>query len=107
MESFKYKNSFNPYLKDSIELGRSFVQPKYWGTRALDYLWYGIGAYLKNNPNIKYLLFGWGSRAFYTTAKEFKDIRPIPVFKAITGDASAMYLFNTLIKLVRLTGFDR
>jgi len=52
---FKYKNSFNPYLKDSIELGRSFVQPKYWGTRALDYLWYGIGAYLKNNPNIKYM----------------------------------------------------
>ena len=22
-----------PYLKNSIELGRSFVQPKYWGTR--------------------------------------------------------------------------
>ena len=41
--------------KDSIELGRSFVQPKYWGTRALDYLWYGIGAYLSKNPNIKYM----------------------------------------------------
>jgi hypothetical protein len=44
-----------PYLQNSIELGRSFVQPKYWGTRALDYLWFGIGAYLKNNPNIKYM----------------------------------------------------
>ena len=52
---FKYHNDFNPYLKDSIELGRSFVQPKYWGTRALDYLWYGIGAYLKKYPNIKYM----------------------------------------------------
>ena len=52
---FKYTEELNPYLKDSIELGRSFVQPKYWGTRALDYLWYGIGSYLKNNPNIKYM----------------------------------------------------
>lgn len=52
---FKYKDKFSPYLNNSIELGRSFVQPKYWGTRALDYLWYGIGAYLKNNPEIKYM----------------------------------------------------
>ena len=50
---FKYNEEFTPYLKNSIELGRSFVQPKYWGTRALDYLWFGIGAYIKNNPNIK------------------------------------------------------
>ncbi len=52
---FKYNDDFTPFLKNSIELGRSFVQPKYWGTRALDYLWYGIGAYLKKNPNIKYM----------------------------------------------------
>ena len=52
---FKYNEDMTPYLKNSIELGRSFVQPKYWGTRALDYLWYGIGAYLKKNPNIKYM----------------------------------------------------
>lgn len=52
---FKFNEEFIPYLQDSIELGRSFVQPKYWGSRALDYLWYGIGAYLKNNPQIKYM----------------------------------------------------
>ncbi len=52
---FKFHDKFSPYLEDSIELGRSFVQPKYWGTRALDYLWYGIGAYLKVHPNIKYM----------------------------------------------------
>ncbi|MGM0519452.1 MAG: GNAT family N-acyltransferase [Campylobacterota bacterium] len=52
---FKFNDDFLPYLKNSIELGRSFVQPKYWGTRALDYLWYGIGAYLKKNPHIKYM----------------------------------------------------
>ena len=52
---FKYKDAFLPYLDKSIELGRSFVQPKYWGSRALDYLWQGIGAYLKNNPQIEYM----------------------------------------------------
>lgn len=52
---FKFNDEFIPYLNDSIELGRSFVQPKYWGSRALDYLWYGIGAYLKHNPQIKYM----------------------------------------------------
>jgi putative hemolysin len=52
---FKFNKNIEPYLENAIELGRSFVQPKYWGTRALDYLWYGIGAYLKNNPSIKYM----------------------------------------------------
>jgi len=52
---FKFKKSFEPYLENSIELGRSFVQPRYWGSRALDYLWFGIGAYLKANPQIKYM----------------------------------------------------
>jgi len=52
---FPFKKTFEKLLPDSIELGRSFVQPKYWGTRALDYLWFGIGAYLKHNPQIKYM----------------------------------------------------
>ena len=52
---FNYNVKLKDYLPDSIELGRSFVQPKYWGSRALDYLWQGIGAYLRNNPQIKYM----------------------------------------------------
>jgi putative hemolysin len=38
-----------------LELGRSFIQPKYWGLRGLEYLWYGIGAVLNKHPEIKYL----------------------------------------------------
>jgi putative hemolysin len=49
-------DGFDLYLEDAIELGRSFVQPKYWGTRALDYLWQGIGAYLSHNTHIKYMM---------------------------------------------------
>ncbi|QFR50153.1 lysophospholipid acyltransferase family protein [Sulfurimonas lithotrophica] len=52
---FEFSGEFLEMLPDAIELGRSFVQPKYWGTRALDYLWYGIGAYLHKNPQIKYM----------------------------------------------------
>ncbi len=68
---FRYHNEFSEYLANSIELGRSFVQPKYWGTRALDYLWYGIGAYLKRNQHIKYM-FGPVSisASFPKTAKD-------------------------------------
>lgn len=67
--------TFTPELQDklplSIELGRSFVQPKYWGKRSLDYLWFGIGAYLKQHPEIKHL-FGPVSlsNAYPQTAKE-------------------------------------
>ncbi|MGD9655880.1 MAG: lysophospholipid acyltransferase family protein [Sulfuricurvum sp.] len=49
-------DQFDLVLEDAIELGRSFVQPKYWGSRALDYLWQGIGAYLSHNPHIKYMM---------------------------------------------------
>jgi putative hemolysin len=48
-------DSLDNKLDSAIELGRSFVQPKYWGSRALDYLWQGIGAYLSHNPQIKYM----------------------------------------------------
>lgn len=52
---FHFYPEFEKYLQNSVELGRSFVQPKYWGSRALDYLWQGIGAYLHQNPHIKYM----------------------------------------------------
>ncbi|WP_232087486.1 lysophospholipid acyltransferase family protein [Sulfurovum sp. ST-21] len=52
---FKYDKAFEPYFCRGLELGRSFVQPKYWNSRALDYLWQGIGAYIKSHPAIRYL----------------------------------------------------
>jgi len=53
---FKYSPEMQKYLENAVELGRSFVQPKYWGSRSLDYLWYGIGAYLKRYPGLRHLL---------------------------------------------------
>lgn len=54
-ELFAFDKDFGQVLELGLELGRSFVQPKYWGRRSLDYLWYGIGAYLKTRPDIRYL----------------------------------------------------
>jgi putative hemolysin len=52
--------NFNPdlvkLLPETIEMGRSFIQPKYWGLRGLDYLWMGIGSFIHNNPHYKYML---------------------------------------------------
>ncbi len=52
---FDFNQSFNQYIENGLELGRSFVQPRYWGKRSVDYLWQGIGAYLNKYAEIRYL----------------------------------------------------
>lgn len=36
---FHYDGRMDDVLQHGIELGRSFIQPRYWGRRGLDYLW--------------------------------------------------------------------
>lgn len=52
---FEYDSEMDEYIAQGIELGRSFVQPRYWGKRSLDYLWYGIGAFLQSRPQYRYM----------------------------------------------------
>lgn len=52
---FDYQEAMEPYFAKGLELGRSFVQQKYWGKRSLDYLWIGIGAFLAKHPEYQYL----------------------------------------------------
>ncbi|MBO9489720.1 lysophospholipid acyltransferase family protein [Endozoicomonas sp. G2_1] len=68
---FSYQPEMDNYLAQGLELGRSFIQPKYWGKRSLDYLWFGIGAFLHKNPQCRYL-FGpvSMSNSFPQTAKD-------------------------------------
>ncbi len=56
--SDRFRKEFLPY---TIELGRSFVQPHYQGSRenpkgiySLDNLWDGLGALIVQNPDMKY-----------------------------------------------------
>lgn len=52
---FSFSDEFKEILESSVEMGRSFIQQKYWKSNALDQLWQGIGSYLSKNPEIKYL----------------------------------------------------
>ena len=52
---FNFQPTMKPYVSKGLELGRSFVQPQYWGMRSLDQLWQGIGAYLAAHKQVQYL----------------------------------------------------
>lgn len=52
---FHYSDESIPRIAQGMELGRSFVVPDYWGSRSIDYLWQGIGAYLTRYRNVRYL----------------------------------------------------
>src|SRR5688572_19171259 len=60
---FEFSEKFKKnYLPHTIELGRSFVQPRYQpssenrkGLFSLDNLWDGLGAIVVDNPDIRYL----------------------------------------------------
>lgn len=52
---FDFDPRIDEVLGSGLELGRSFVVPDYWGSRSLDYLWYGIGAYLRRYPDLRWL----------------------------------------------------
>jgi putative hemolysin len=52
---FHFTPELSARLDGAMELGRSFVQPKYWGSRSLDYLWMGIGAWLRTRPHVRHL----------------------------------------------------
>ena len=52
---FNYSGDNEKLFTQGLELGRSFVQPRYWGKRSLDYLWMGIGAFLARYSQYRYL----------------------------------------------------
>lgn len=52
---FDYSPTLESRLAQGVELGRSFVAPAYWRSRALDQLWQGIGLYLQRHPEVRYV----------------------------------------------------
>ncbi len=52
---FEFSATLQPRLAQGLELGRSFVAPAYWRSRALEQLWQGIGLYLQRHPELHYL----------------------------------------------------
>ncbi len=52
---FEFSSELQLRLLHGLELGRSFVAPAYWRSRALEQLWQGIGLYLQRHPELLYL----------------------------------------------------
>jgi hypothetical protein len=65
---FEFGPGMRPILERGLELGRSFVQPRYQNRQSLDYLWCGIGAYLRRYPNYRYLYGPVSISRFYGDA---------------------------------------
>ncbi|MDR7029490.1 TIGR02117 family protein [Rhizobium rosettiformans] len=42
-------------------------------------------------PGVDYLIIGWGGRSFYIETPTWGDIRPLPVFRALTVDRSVLH----------------
>ncbi|MBN2354782.1 lysophospholipid acyltransferase family protein [candidate division KSB1 bacterium] len=83
---FKYQEKAHPILERALELGRSFVQIKYWKSNALDYLWQGIGAYVAKNTDIKHLIGPVSISNTYT--EEAKNLLVYYYKKWYPGDTS-------------------
>ncbi|POO58135.1 TIGR02117 family protein [Agrobacterium rosae] len=45
-----------------------------------------------DNPGVRYLVFGWGGRAFYTQTPTWADLKPLPLLKGLTLDNSVMHV---------------
>ena len=108
---FRYRDEALPRIAEGMELGRSFVAPEYWGGRSIDYLWQGIGAFLRAHPRVRYLfgavsisaalplaareqVVAYYSRYYGAQADEATSLRPFaylaapPDFGELDGDTA-------------------
>jgi uncharacterized protein (TIGR02117 family) len=44
-----------------------------------------------DNPNVKWIILGWGGRSFFIETPTWADLKPMPVFRALTVDNSVMH----------------
>ncbi|MFK0162350.1 TIGR02117 family protein [Rhizobium sp. NPDC090279] len=44
-----------------------------------------------DNPNLRYLVFGWGGRSFYTETRTWADLKAGPVLKSFALDRSVIH----------------
>ncbi len=45
-----------------------------------------------DRPEVRYIVFGWGGRAFYLETPTWSQLKAVPVMKALTIDASVMHV---------------
>lgn len=93
---FTYPCHLLPRLVQGMELGRSFVAPAYQGSRSLDYLWLGIGAYLRTQPRVRYLFGPVSISAGLPVAAREQLVAYYSRYFGAAGDAEANRPFRFL-----------
>ncbi|KPH64704.1 acyltransferase [Pseudoalteromonas porphyrae] len=93
---FSYSDEMAPYFKAGIELGRSFVQPKYWGRKSLDYLWNGIGAFINTYSQYRYL---YGAVSVSNTLPEQAKAMLVYYYQHYYGAKQTIAIPNNEFKL--------
>ncbi|MEM5550002.1 lysophospholipid acyltransferase family protein [Pseudoalteromonas neustonica] len=93
---FSYSDEMTPYFKAGIELGRSFVQPKYWGRKSLDYLWNGIGAFINTYSQYRYL---YGAVSVSNTLPEQAKAMLVYYYQHYYGAKQTIAIPNNEFKL--------
>ncbi len=95
--NYTLNNSFYHNSNEMLELGRSFIQKKYWAGNYLDSLWYGIGIYFKRNPELKYM-YGTISvgNSFSDKAKNYIKAFVDKWYADYDGMATAKYEFKLI-----------
>lgn len=88
-ELYEFTPELEIILQNTLELGRSFIQQKYWRTNALDHLWQGIGKYVIEKPHIKYL---FGAISLSDTYSELAKNLIVSYYKKWYSDSKNNYL---------------
>lgn len=52
----------------------------------------GNGAEWFDNPNVRFVSFGWGGRSFYLETPTWAELKPEPLFRALTIDKAVMHV---------------
>lgn len=52
----------------------------------------GNGANWFDNPNVRFISFGWGGRSFYLETPTWAELKPEPLFRALTIDNAVMHV---------------
>lgn len=86
---FHFSKEFEPYLQASVELGRSFIQQKYWRTNALDNLWLGLAQYISQFTSARYL---FGAVSISNSYSEYAKALIVFFYKKWFGDPNNQYV---------------
>ena len=100
---YQFERGMDDIFAEGLELGRSFVQPRYWGKRSLEYLWMGIGALLNQHPEYRYL---FGSVSISNTLPEPAKQALVAFYRHYFPAQQRLAIANHAFRVTEHPGFE-